>query len=619
MAANTLDRVRIVHTKRNNIKNNILGLISLLPNKDRRRGMYLLLLVFFTAILDTLGVASIMPLIALLSNQNLLHDNAFMFELWRIVGEPEIKQFLLYASIFTLCFLLFTLCVRATTIYLQTKFAMNCEYKISSEITEGYLQQDYTWFLNRNSAELGKDILSEASNIVHGGLIPLINILAQGSLSLCMLSLLIFVDVWLALVIIFTLFFTYFLIFISVSGVLAKIGNTRMKANETRFRLLNEVFGGIKEIKYIGLEKAYLRSYKFSAEQFATAFTKAQIIGLLPRYILEGIAFGGLISLIIYFLSDGRELVEIIPVLSLFAFAGYKLMPALQAVYSAFTQLRFIGPVVQRLSEAKRELSITDDRREVDHTITFSKLLEVSDLSFSYPGSSRQAVTSINLTIRSNEAVAFVGRSGSGKTTIVDILLGILRPSSGSILVDGHNLQRSYLGAWRRKIGYVSQDVYLIDSTILLNITLADTDEKVDFIKLNKVLDITNLTEFVHYDLPEGLQTKVGERGVRLSGGQKQRLGIARALYRDPTILILDEATSALDNVTEAHILQSIKESYDDITIIMIAHRLSTVENCDNIFVMENGRIVGRGTYNYLLNNNPVFKGQVHARDKRDV
>lgn len=619
MAASTLDRVRIVRTKRNNIKNNILGLISLLPTNDRRRGMYLLLLVFFTAILDTLGIASIMPLIALLSNPSLMHDNAFMFELWKIVGEPETKQFLLYASFFTLCFLVFTLSVRATTIYLQTKFAMNCEYKISSELTESYLQQDYTWFLNKNSAELGKNILSEASNIVHGGLIPLINILAQGSLSLCILSLLIFIDAWLALVIILTLFFTYCLIFISVSGVLAKIGLTRMNSNETRFRLLNEVFGGIKEIKYIGLEKAYLNSYKLSAEQFATAFTKAQIIGMLPRYILEGISFGGLISVIIYFLSDGREIVEIIPVLSLFAFAGYKLMPALQAVYSAFTQLRFIGPVVERLSEAKRELSITDDIKEVNDKITFSKLLEVSDLSFSYPGSSRQAVNSINLTIHPNELVAFVGRSGSGKTTIVDILLGILRPSSGSILVDGHNLHRSYLGAWRRKIGYVSQDVYLIDSTILLNITLADTDEIVDFVKLNKVLDITDLAEFVHNDLPEGLQTEVGERGLRLSGGQKQRLGIARALYRDPSILILDEATSALDNVTEAHILGSIKKSYDDITIIMIAHRLSTVENCDNIFVLENGRIAGHGTYNYLLKNNPVFIDQVHAGDKRDV
>ena len=581
----------------------------LLSISERKRAILLLIMIVIMAFLDTLGVASILPFMAVITNPDVVETNFFLNHIYQtstIFGVENIQQFLFFLGVFVLFLLITSLSFKALTTYAQVRFVRMREYTIGKKLVEGYLRQPYSWFLNRNSAELGKNILSEVSQVIQTCMMPLVELLAKGMISMSLIVLLVIASPKLSLIVGLILIGTYALIFYFTNYYLSKIGKKRLENNQYRFATLNEAFGGVKEVKVGGLEQTYIKRFSKSAQMFAKTQASAQVIAQLPRFMLEAIAFGGILSIILYLMFKGGSFNDTLPIVSLFVFAGYRLMPALQQVYSSATQLTFIGPALDKLYEdLKASKSIKVYKNE--SILPLYETITLKNISYSYPKASHSSLKNINLIIPSKSKVGLVGTTGSGKTTTVDIFLGLLEPSQGTLEIDGKIINKQNIRAWQRSIGYVPQQIFLSDDTIAANIAFGLDPKNIDQKVLEKVAKIANLHNFIINELPKKYLTKIGERGVRLSGGQKQRIGIARALYHNPKVLILDEATSALDNQTEMLVMNDIKNISNDITIIIVAHRLDTVKDCDIIFKFEKGQLVGQGKFDELLKKNQII------------
>ena len=474
------------------------------------------------------------------------------------------------------------------------------EHSISKRFVESYLHQPYVWFLNKNSADLGKTILSEVSQIVAKGLKPLIELIAKGMIVLALIILLIVTDPQLALIIGFSLVLAYLLIYLFSLKYLNKLGKQRLENNKLRFLKINEAFGAIKEIKVGGHEEIYIKNYSKSSKTFARTQALAKIVSQMPRYALEGVAFGGIMLVILYLMSREGSFNNALPIISLYAFAGYRLLPALQQVYHSFTRITFMNPSLEELSSEFKNLKFLKTNDSKDKFFP-TKSITLKNIYYSYPYSDRTALEDINIVIPAKSTVGIIGSTGSGKSTTVDIILGLLEAQKGTLEVDNTVITKQNFKNWQKSIGYVPQHIYLSDDSIAANIAFGIEPKKIDQNLVEKASKIANLHDFVTENLPQKYETIVGERGVRLSGGQRQRIGIARALYLDPQIIILDEATSALDNKTEELVMDAINSFKKDTTIILIAHRLNTLRNCEIIFELEKGRLINKGNFNDLL------------------
>jgi ABC-type multidrug transport system fused ATPase/permease subunit len=367
----------------------------------------------------------------------------------------------------------------------------------------------------------------------------------------------------------------------------------------------------VKDVKVAGLEGAMLGRFAGPAKRFARRQAASQVSSQLPRFALEIVAFGGMLAVVLYLVADSGKLQQALPVLSVYAFASYRLMPALQQVYVQMSNLRFAGPALVALHRDFDSLSPEGhDNLALHHLapLGIQQVLQLEQVEYTYPKAPRAALNTLSLEIPARSTVGLVGATGSGKTTTVDIILGLLRPQGGQLMVDGKPITTDNVRSWQRTIGYVPQHIYLADDTVAGNIAFGLPPEQIDQDAVKRAARIANLHEFVMSDMPQGYTTRVGERGVRLSGGQRQRVGIARALYHDPDVLILDEATSALDNLTEQAVMEAVHNLGKRKTIILIAHRLTTVRECDQIFVLEKGRLVGQGTYSELIETNERFR-----------
>lgn len=588
----------------------IKNLYFILSHRERQHLFVLVAMISSMAVLDALGVASILPFMAVLTNPELVQTNNFLnwaFRLSHSVGVETTNQFLFVLGVMVLVLFVAALMFKVVTTYAQTKFALMCESNISSRLVEAYLRQKYSWFLGQNSAELGKAILTEVHVAVDSGLLPLMTAFAQGAVTLSILALLVVVDGSLAIAIGLTLGCLYLTIYFSMSGWLKRLGHLRIKANQARFKLVSEAFGAIKEIKVAGLEVIYTKHFRKAANDHANGQAMSRIIGQLPRFVLEAIAFGGLLLILLYKFSSSQGVVEALPIMALYALAGYRLMPALQQIYQAFTQLRFVGPALDTLVSDLNNRSPKNQPYDAACDIKLKKEIKLDGVSYAYPDTTQPALKELSFIISAGSKVGFVGPTGSGKTTVLDVILGVLAPQHGTLSVDGLTISERNLRSWQRAIGYVPQDIYLLDDTIAANIAFCANANDIDLNNVERAAKLAHLHEFVTHTLPDAYSTMVGERGVRLSGGQRQRIGIARALYQCPQILILDEATSALDNVTEHKVMESINSLGSDITIILIAHRLSTVRQCDEIYLLVDGQIAASGTYDRLVKSSETF------------
>jgi ABC-type bacteriocin/lantibiotic exporter with double-glycine peptidase domain len=585
-------------------------LLFLLNYNERRNGVLLLGMIVIMALIDMIGVASVLPFVAVLTNSNLIETNYllnWMFQVSKVVGVENSQQFLFFLGVLVLVLLLTSLTFKAITIYAQIRYSEMRHFSISKLLVESYLRQPYSWFLSQNSSELGKTILSEVSMVVSNGISQLLEVVAKGSVTIGLAILLLIVDPKLAIIVGFTIIFSYGLIYYLVANYLKRIGKERLMHNELRYKYINEAFAAAKEVKVGGLEHSFTNHFSNSALIFAKTSVSAEIIKQMPRFFLEGLVFGGILLIVLYKMTQTGNFYNTLPVLSLYIFAGYRLMPALQQIYASLTILKFVGPSIDKLYRDLKKLDplIENQDKEI---LPLNKSITLKNIHYNYPNSSREAIKNLNLTIPVKSRVGFVGITGSGKTTTVDIILGLLEPQKGTLEIDGKIITKQNTRAWQRSIGYVPQYIYLLDDTVEANIAFGITSKDINTQAIEKASKLSNLHEFVIDELPLKYQTNIGENGVRLSGGQRQRIGIARALYHSPKVLILDEATSSLDNETEKIVMNAINNLNNDITIILIAHRLNTVKNCDIIFEFDKGQLIGQGKFSEIIDTKGMKK-----------
>jgi ATP-binding cassette, subfamily B, bacterial PglK len=590
---------------------NFKKMFELLSLQEKKRALLLLILTFIMAILDMLGVASILPFISVLSNPKIIETNIYLLKIYNLssaIGVNSFQQFIFLLGIVVFILLIFSLIIKIITIYFQTRFALMREYSLSKRLVECYLHQPYIWFLNRNSSDLGKIILSEVIRVIEGVLIPMINIISQSIVALAILFLLILVNPVLSFIIGLTIILSYLIIFNFVKKSITRFGNIRFHKNSERFLIISEAFSATKEVKVGGLEQEYINRFSKPAEIYAKNQSLAYVMAQIPRYFLEGIAFGGLIILVLTLMLQGDKFDKIIPIIALYAFAGYRLLPAIQQVYASSAQLRFSQPALDLLHNDLINLQYSKQTSNNKNVIPITKSVILNNVSFSYPNSKKLSLKNINLIIPAFTKVGIVGVTGSGKTTLVDLILGLLEATQGTLSVDKNEIKNDNKRSWQKSIGYVPQQIYLSDASVATNIAFGVDIKNIDQKSVENAAKIANLHDFVINELPLGYNTIIGERGVRLSGGQRQRIGIARALYHNPQIFILDEATNALDSITEQAIMDAINNLGNKITIILITHRLKTIKNCDTIFFMEKGSLIKQGNYNALLENCEQFR-----------
>lgn len=493
--------------------------------------------------------------------------------------------------------------------YMNSKYMLNRVLYLQNRIFHAYMNSPYTFFIGRNSSELLRNINSEVGKIVNGTLQPALIISLNGIMTFVVVGGLIAVEPLITgLGILFFGGFTFLFLQMTKSAI-SRYGSESLAHRKSMNKAILEGLQGFKDAKVLKREAYFLDQYDRHANRHKVYDLKNMVLNTLPRQIIEMIALSGILFIAVIMVLQGREVSAIVPMIALFGAAVMKIKPSIIAIIENTNSLRYnifsVEAVYQDLTYLENKYNQNTPQRE-GKKLKLKEEIRLKDLDYSYPDQTRPAIRNINLTIPKNRAVAFVGPSGVGKTTLVDVILGLLVPQKGSITVDGKNVFEN-LDAWQRNIGYIPQFIYLLDDTIRRNICFGISEDEVDEEMLETAIEIAQLKEFIS-SLDEGMETVVGERGVRLSGGQRQRIGIARALYNNPQVLVMDEATSALDNVTERVLIKAIERLRGDKTIIMIAHRLTTVKNCDTIYMMKDGEVIADGTYENLLVNSKEFR-----------
>jgi ABC-type bacteriocin/lantibiotic exporter with double-glycine peptidase domain len=584
---------------------NLRKLLTLLSEDERKKAFFLIFFILFSAILDVIGIASVLPIIALLSNPNLVESNVLINKIYIFFNMNDHQVFLFYLALFFFIFFLISIGVKTLSIYFQLRFSLMCEYSIGKRLLKTYLYQSYSWFLDRHSSDLARNILSTVSQVVNQAMVPIFNFISQSMVTFFIIMLLIFIDFKLTLIVSFSLGIFYGVTYTLFSNKLNRKGSERTKNDQERYTALSNAFGSIKETKLGNLENFFITNFSIPAKNFSKNQSSVLIIGQLPKYFFEAIAFGGLLLIILYLMRQSDNFNAILPILSLYAFAGYRLMPALQQLYIALASLRFANASIDSVY---KDLLARYHANTIKEKLDFKKQISLNNITYHYPKSSQINLNNISIKIPAKSTVGIVGVTGSGKTTLVDIILGLLEPQGGTLVIDNTIINKKNLTLWQNNIGYVPQQIFLTDQSISSNIAFGVDPELIDHEVVKSVSKVANLHNFVINELSEKYDTIIGERGIRLSGGQRQRIGIARALYHNPSVLVLDEATNALDNSTEKAVMDAVYNLSRKITIILIAHRLDTVQKCDQVFLLDQGKIIANGLYDELIKSNKKFK-----------
>jgi ATP-binding cassette, subfamily B, bacterial PglK len=586
-------------------------LLALLSRRERRQFYLLVLLMLVVGLFETAGVASILPFMAVLSDPGRIESHPGLARLHDMLGFTGTQDFMVFLGISTFALVMLSIVAQITSLYAIARFSSMRSYTLSSRLLLGYLRQPYTWFLNRHSSDLGKAVLSEVDSVVYQSFVPGMKLISNIFVSAFIAGLLIMLQPVVAMATALLLSASYGMIFASTRKRITHFGQMRFTANTERFRIAQEATGGIKDVKLLGLEEGYIRRFQGPALRVARAGALRMMLGEVPRYLLQGIAFGGMLLVILALLvAESGSLAAMLPILGVYAFAGLRLLPALQQIYSQTAALRFNRPALDALHRdlAETEAGAALAPVAAPPPMELRDRIELVDVHYRYPHAEREALRGLGLTIPARSTVGIVGGTGAGKTTAVDLMLGLLAPGSGRLEVDGVPITRDNLRAWQNAIGYVPQQIFLTDDTVAANVAFGVPPAKIDMAAVERAARIAEIHDFVTGEMPQGYATMVGERGIRLSGGQRQRIGIARALYRDPEVLIMDEATSALDNLTERAVMDAVHNIGHAKTIVLIAHRLSTVQGCDTIFMIEYGRLIAQGSYGELLDTSQKFR-----------
>ncbi|MEK6746303.1 MAG: ABC transporter ATP-binding protein [Pseudomonadota bacterium] len=568
------------------------------------------------AIFEVLGVASIMPFIAVASNPELIQTQPFLRKLYLLSGAENNMDFLTYLG----CAVLFLLILSNVTSALVNWLVLTFTYKRGHELSLGllrdYTSRPYIYFLSNNTSQMRKMLMNQIPRVVNGVLIPAMQLMARGVVLVFMLFLLMTINPVITLLVFGVVGGCYAAIYFNLRRHVKHIGQQTMKEEAQCHKVVSEVLGGIRDVKLLGREDYFISRFAMPSELNAHYHASSGAMAVLPRYLLEILAFSTMIIVILALLTREESLNDILPTLALYAVIGYRMLPALQQAFHSITLIRFHTPAMLELCNVLN-VDKADDKQYGISDITLGKEINLQNVSFTYPEKSEAVLKNISLQIPAHKITALVGTTGSGKSTLADIITGILRPESGEIYIDDKLLDTQSIRPWQNIIGYVPQQIFLIDDTIRRNIAFGIDDNKIDETAVFSAAKMAQIDDFISSELADGYNSVVGERGVRLSGGQRQRIGLARALYHNPQLLVLDEATSALDNVTERSVMETINRLGNDIdsrkTIVVIAHRLSTVQQCHNIVLLKNGQIEAQGSYDNLLKTSPAFKRLINS------
>ena len=565
--------------------------------------------------IEMVGIAAMMPFMAVVSNPTVILTNKWLQKTYGFFHFDTTRSFLLFLGILLLVLLLCSNLFKALTVWLTLKYGNRVIYVLARRLLAQYLCRPYSFFLNRNTSDMGKNILAEVRDAIDGCFIAGMQVLSNGLVILFIMGMLLAIEPLIAVTVAVFLGGAYTGLFLLIRHRLTRISKDQVLAQTMKFKTATEALGGIKDIKILGRELLFLKKFAVHAERHSLNNAAAGTITLLPKYALEVLSLGSILLITMYFIgSKNDSTARMVPLLAVYAFAGYRVLPALQQIFAGIATVRVNLPVLELLirdlndEESNYDPEFILKNREALQPLPCSRTLELKNISFCYRAAQEPVVNDINITIARNTSIGLVGATGSGKTTLVDIILGLLTPTAGRMLVDGVEISGENLVSWQRNFGYVPQQIYLCDDTITRNIAFGVPDEKIDKLDVIRAARIANLHGFVEKKLPNGYETIIGERGVRLSGGQRQRIGIARALYEDPAFLIMDEATNSLDGITEEAVMEALGALSGKKTIIMIAHRLTTVKDCDIIYIMEHGRITNKGTYEELQRSSAWFQ-----------
>lgn len=587
-------------------------ILSLLSQRERKRLFLLFAAMALTGVAEVAGIAPIMPFLSLIMNPDQLDKNNYIKWLYDILNFQSLSRFLIFLGITVLAILVISNIIMFLSVYALSRFAWMRNHTLSVRLLSNYLYKPFVFYLNKNTTSLGKNIISEVQETVNGVLIPIIQIFSRGIVSLLIFILLFTVNPILALILLSVFGGSYILIYQIVRKRLNKISKLRFQANSERFKAVSVAYSDIKQLKLLGSEEFFIDNYSKPSFEYARLQSANQVISLFPRHIMEVISLGGVLVVVLYLLLSTGGFQEFLPLVGLYAFATYRLVPSVQIIFTSIAQIRFNSKALEMLyndmNESESETEMFSAIKNNFHSVMLKKEFELKDIQFYYPYTDKPVIDNINVKIKANSSVGFVGATGSGKTTIANIILGLLKPSAGELLVDGLLIDEENISSWQQNLGYIPQDINLYDDTVEQNIAFGIRKENIDIKAVEIASKIANIHDFILNELPNGYKTIIGERGIRLSGGQRQRIGIARALYRDPKVLVLDEATSALDNITEVEVFKAIKNIAKTKTIIIIAHRLTTVKECDYIYLFKNGKIIESGNYEYLIETSKEFR-----------
>jgi ABC-type multidrug transport system fused ATPase/permease subunit len=593
-------------------------LLALFTPGEKRRLLVLLVAILAMGVIDVVGISSILPFLAVVAQPEIIQKSQLLSTLYAWLGFVSPNRFLFFLGALALIAILVSNVVSLLVSWAILAFSNSLGYSLSVRVLEGYLRQPYVFFLNRNSTTLMLNATGEVAGVINGVLIPGMQALSKIVVGICLLLLAILVDPLLACVFLIFAGGSYLLLFKVVKKRVTRLGERSQEASRIKFRSATEAFGGIKDLLILGRTDFYAHRFRRASSDFARFQSHQGVVGMIPRYALETVAFGAIILIVLYLLATQRNVGEALPLMALYAFLGYRLMPVFQGVFYGMTQIRFNLPSLELLYHECAQVpdlnrKIRQQDEEAARPLPFNRYVELKNVSFAYPGSSAPVLSDFTLRIEKNTTVGLVGATGSGKTTVLDLLLGLLEPQQGVLVVDGTLLDPERIADWRAHIGSVSQQIYLSDDTIVRNIAFGISDERIDRERVKEAARLAHIDTFIESSLEHGYETLVGERGVRLSGGQRQRIVIARALYHDPAVLFFDEATSALDGVTEGAIIEAIAELAHRKTIVTVAHRLTTVKDCDLIYFIDKGQIMEKGSYGELIERSESFRAL--ARD----
>ena len=565
--------------------------IRMIFNRTQKiKFVVLFCMLFAGSVLELMGVSLILPFVQLVMDTDGT-DNALFQWFGRLVGAESQRELLIWLGLLLIAVYLIKNTYLLFAKYVQLRFVFNNRLELSGRLMRNYMKKPYPFHLEKNSSEILRSVTSDVNNLYE--LVMDVIDLVSNLLIIAMLAVyLLYTDVVITLVVAALLGLCSYFYFAIMRKRTVDYGKQNQIYNGKMIQAVNQALGGIKEIKVLARENYFVRAYEENGKYYASSLKKSQFYRNAPKYLIETVCVCGVLATILIKLQMGADVQELVPQLSVFAMAAFRLLPSVNQVNNLLNGILFLKPSIDRFYEDLQEAGAKKNERppERDYRrLPAADAVRFEHVTFRYPGTEKEILSDLSVELPLKKSIGLVGSSGAGKTTFMDLLLGLLSPDQGRICYGDSDI-RDYPDAWGHKLGYIPQSIYLADDTIRRNVAFGIPDSEISEAKVRRALEEAQLLEFVD-GLDDGLDTMVGESGVRLSGGQRQRIGIARALYQQPEILVLDEATSALDTETEQAVMEAVERFRGRCTLLMIAHRTSTLENCDQIYRLEDGKL----------------------------